>query len=98
MMNIWSSIFTRILMHFYMQDQHFEDVIKVWEQHRPLLDIMRTGDVGLACAEPSRHIYDTNLQSLGLAVPGSGAERKDGRSVLPAGSAVGLPISRKPSR
>ncbi|HZG78396.1 MAG TPA: GntR family transcriptional regulator [Paenibacillus sp.] len=69
LMNIWSSIFTRIRMHFYMQDQNFEDVTKVWEQHKPLLDTMRTGDVDRACAELTRHIYDTNLMSLGLPVP-----------------------------
>ena len=69
LMNIWSSIFTRIRMHFYMQDQHFEDVTTVWEQHRPLIEVMRTGNVDLAVAELSRHIYDTNLESLGIAVP-----------------------------
>lgn len=69
LMNIWSSIYTRIRMHFYMQDQKYEDITKVWEQHQPLLDTMRTGNVELACAELSRHIYDTNLLSLGLPIP-----------------------------
>ncbi|HZG57046.1 GntR family transcriptional regulator [Paenibacillus sp.] len=69
LMNIWSSIFTRIRLHFYMQDQNFEDISTVWAQHQPLLDTMRTGDVERACHELSRHIFDTNLLSLGLPVP-----------------------------
>ncbi|WP_274365587.1 GntR family transcriptional regulator [Paenibacillus thermotolerans] len=65
LMNIWSSIITRIRLHFYMQDQHFEDITMVWRQHQSLIDTMRTGDVELACTELGRHIHDNNLQTLG---------------------------------
>jgi len=70
LMNIWSSIYTRIRMHFFMQDQQFEDITLVWEQHSVLLDAMRKRDIEPAIAELTRHIYDTNLHTLGLPIAG----------------------------
>ncbi|WP_313999353.1 GntR family transcriptional regulator [uncultured Paenibacillus sp.] len=66
LMNIWSSIFNRIRLHFFMQDEKYEDITRVWEQHRPLIDTMRTGQIELAVTELTKHIYDMNLLSLGL--------------------------------
>lgn len=64
LLTIWKSIFYRIRLHFYIQDHLYEDTSKIWEQHKQLIDTMRTMDVELSCAELGRHIYDANLDAL----------------------------------
>jgi len=64
--NIWKSIYYRIRLHFLIQDQMYEDISSVWLQHQPLIDIMRTKNIDLACSKLSNHIFDSNLDFLGI--------------------------------
>lgn len=59
--NTWTSIYNRILLHFLMQGQSYDNLDDLWKSHMTLLALIKEGDRKKITAELERHISDSNL-------------------------------------
>lgn len=64
LINIWSSIYNPIRLHFILQTQTFDNLDEVSSDHQELLDVIKDKDVEKVCQAMSRHISDANLEQL----------------------------------
>lgn len=62
--NTWTSIYNRILLHFVIQGQAYEDLNELWRDHIKLLDVIKEGNIDRITAELFHHISESNIDFL----------------------------------
>lgn len=64
LMNIWSSIYNRMRIHFLVQGRMYSDLNEVWSEHDEILRAFKERTVEKACLEMTKHIFDANVAKL----------------------------------
>jgi DNA-binding GntR family transcriptional regulator len=57
LMTIWQTIVARIRRHFRHATSHYPDIMEIYEQHRRLVEIFRSGDLDAAVKALEAHIW-----------------------------------------
>ncbi len=64
LMNIWSTIFNQIRLHFLVQGKMYADLNDVPSEHEIILNALKEGDADKVCRELTNHIADSNIAQL----------------------------------
>lgn len=65
LINLWSSVSSRIHLHFCLQNKLF-DLKQFTQEHENLLDAFKQGDIDISLKALEQHIIDTNLSRINL--------------------------------